>query len=264
MRIAELFDLTGRSALVTGGGRGIGRHVALGLAEAGARVFVASRKRSACEETVKEIERRGGRGLAFEADLSKPEQCERLIAEVLAACGRLHVLVNNAARVWAAPALEHPLEGWDRVFDLNVRGLFLVTQLAARNMAAHGGGSIINVGSISAWRGAPDAEQPVVSYAASKGAVASLTIDLAVKLAPQGVRVNCLAPGPFDTDMMNHIRHDAERMREYLRHVPLGRIGGEDDVKGAAVFLASDASRFVTGQMLVVDGGVSAVYPSRG
>jgi gluconate 5-dehydrogenase len=264
MRVAELYDLSGRSALVTGGGRGIGRHIALGLAEAGARVFVASRKRAACEETVREIERRGGQSTAFEADLSQPEACERLVDGVLAACDRLHVLVNNAARVWAAPALEHPLEGWERVFALNVRAVFLLSQLAARHMAARGGGSIVNVGSISAWRGAPDAEQPVVSYAASKGAVAALTVDLAVKLAPMGVRVNCLAPGPFDTDMMNHIRHDPARMREYLRHVPLGRIGGEDDVKAAAVFLASDASRFVTGQVLVVDGGVSAVYPSRG
>jgi len=264
VQTSRLFDLSGRSALVTGGGRGIGRHIAIGLAEAGAQVFVASRKLGACRAVAAEIERSGGRAAAFEADLSRAEDCERLMASVLASTDRLHVLVNNAARVWAAPTLEYPLEGWDRVFELNVRSLFLLSQLAARHMSERGGGSIVNVGSISAWRGAPDAEQAVVAYNASKGAVASLTIDMAVKLAPRGVRVNCLAPGPFDTDMMNHIRHDPERMREYLRHVPLGRTGGEDDVKGAAVFLASDASRFVTGQTLVVDGGVSAVYPSRG
>ena len=249
---------------MTGGGRGIGRHIAIGLAEAGARVFVASRKLAACRDVAADVESMGGRAVALEADLGRVEDCERLLAEVLSATDRLHVLVNNAARVWAAPTLEYPIEGWDRVFDLNVRGLFLLSQLAARHMAGRGGGSIVNVGSISAWRGAPDAEQPVVAYNASKGAVASLTVDLAVKLAPHGIRVNCLVPGPFDTDMMNHIRHDPQRMREYLEHVPLGRIGGEDDVKGAAVFLASDASRFVTGQTLVVDGGVSAVYPSRG
>ena len=183
---------------------------------------------------------------------------------MLDATPRLDVLVNNAARVWAAPTLDYPLEGWDRVFALNVRGLFLLTQHAARHMAQHGGGSVIQVGSISAFRGAPDAEQAVVAYNASKGAVAALTIDLAVKLAPQGIRVNCLAPGPFDTRMMDHIRNDAERLRSYLSTIPLGRIGQEDDVKAAAVFLASDASRFVTGQTLVVDGGVSALYPSRG
>jgi gluconate 5-dehydrogenase len=264
VRVSELHDLSGRSALVTGGGRGIGRHIAIGLAEAGARVFVASRKLAACSDVAADVESMGGRAVAIEADLARVEDCERLMAEVLSATDRLHVLVNNAARVWAAPTLEYPLEAWDRVFDLNVRGLFWLSQLAARHMAERGGGSIVNVGSISAWRGAPDAEQPVVAYNASKGAVASLTVDMAVKLAPHGIRVNCLVPGPFDTDMMNHIRHDPDRMREYLQHVPLGRIGGEDDVKGAAVFLASDASRFVTGQTLVVDGGVSAVYPSRG
>jgi gluconate 5-dehydrogenase len=264
MHVQELFDLRGRTALVTGGGRGIGRHVALGLAEAGAHVLVAGRRRSALEDALREIERRGGSGAAFEADLAQPEQCERLIADALASAGRLHVLVNNAARVWAAPTLDYPLDGWDRVFALNVRGLWELSRLAARHMAAQGGGSIVQIGSISAWRGAPDEEQPVVAYAASKGAVASLTVDLAVKLAASGVRVNCLAPGPFDTDMMNHLRGDPERLRAYLRHVPLGRLGGEDDVKAAAVFLASDAARFVTGQVLVVDGGVSAVYPSRG
>ena len=264
MRVSQLYDLSGRSALVTGGSRGIGRHMAVGLAEAGARVFLASRKLAACEAVAAEIERGSGRALALEADISKPDECERLMARVLASTERLHVLVNNAARVWAAPTLEYPLEGWDRVFDLNVRGVFRLSQLAARHMCQRGGGSIVNVGSISAWRGAPDAEQAVVAYNASKGAVAALTVDLAVKLAPHGVRVNCLAPGPFDTDMMNHIRNDPERMREYLKHVPLGRTGGEDDVKGVVVFLASDASRFVTGQTLVVDGGVSAVYPSRG
>jgi gluconate 5-dehydrogenase len=264
VRTDQLFDLSGRSALVTGGGRGIGRHLAIGLAEAGARVFLASRKLAACEAVAAEIERSGGRASALEADLSRPAECQRLIASVVASTDRLHVLVNNAARVWAAPTLEYPLEGWDRVFDLNVRGLFLLSQLAARHMRERGGGSIVNVGSISAWRGAPDAEQAVVAYNASKGAVAALTIDMAVKLAPFGIRVNCLAPGPFDTDMMNHLRHDPERMRAYLEHVPLARLGGEDDVKGVAVFLASDASRFVTGQTLVVDGGVSAVYPSRG
>jgi gluconate 5-dehydrogenase len=264
VQVQKLFDLSGRAALVTGGGRGIGRHIAIGLAEAGARVFVASRKRAACEETAAAIRAAGGEAEAFEADLAQPADCERLVADVLARTDRLHVLVNNAARVWAAPTLDYPLDGWDRVFALNVRGLFLLSQLAARHMAGRGGGSIVQVGSVSAWRAATDDEQAVVAYNASKGAVASLTIDLAVKLAPRGIRVNCLVPGPFDTAMMDHIRHDPARMERYLAHVPLGRIGGEDDVKAAAVFLASDASRFVTGQTLVVDGGVSAVYPSRG
>jgi len=264
VHVRSLFDLSGRHALVTGGGRGIGRHVAIGLAEAGARVTVASRKREACEETAAAIRAAGGDAQALEADLAEPDACERLMAEVLAS-GRLDVLVNNAARVWAAPTLDYPLEGWDRVFALNVRAAFRLSQLAARHMVERGGGgSIVQVGSISAWRAGSEDAQPVVAYNASKGALVSLAIDLAVKLAPHQIRVNCLVPGPFDTDMMNHIRHDPERMRQYLAHVPLGRIGGEDDVKAAAVFLASDASRYVTGQTLVVDGGVAAVYPARG
>ncbi|MDJ0866047.1 MAG: glucose 1-dehydrogenase [Myxococcota bacterium] len=255
-RVQELFDLTGRDALVTGGGRGIGRHLVLGLAEAGARVFLASRKRAACEAVAAEVAERGGEAVALEADVSRPDDVERLVDAVLARSERLHVLVNNAARVWAAPTLDYPLEGWDRVFDLNVRGLWLLSQRVARHMAEHGGGSIVHVGSISAWRGAPDEEQPVVAYNASKGAVAALTVDMAAKLAPHGIRVNCLAPGPFDSSMMDPMRNDPQRLAEYLKTVPLGRTGGEDDAKGAIVFLASDASQFVTGATLVVDGGV--------
>src|SRR5262245_48198958 len=135
MRVQDLFSLSGRVALVTGGGRGIGRHVAIGLAEAGARVFVASRKRAACEAVAAVIRTAGGTADALEADVADPAQCEQLIAQVVGAAERLDVLVNNAARVWAAPTLDYPLDGWDRVFALNVRGLFVLTQLAARQMA---------------------------------------------------------------------------------------------------------------------------------
>ena len=161
--------------------------------------------------------------------------------------------------VWAAPTLDYPLDGWDRVFNLNVRALFYLSQQIAKRMAEARGGSIIQIASISAWRGASDAEQPVIAYNASKGAVVSMTTDLAVKLAPHGIRVNALAPGPFYTDMMNHVRHDAERLASYERSIPVGHSGGEDDIKGAVVFLASDAASFVTGQTLAVDGGWTIV-----
>jgi gluconate 5-dehydrogenase len=262
MKVQELLSLDGKTALVTGGGRGIGRHVALGLAEAGADVFVASRKRAACEEAAAEIARATGRrAVALEADVADPDSVEALAERVLSDCERLDILVNNAGTTWAAPTLTYPLEGWDRVFDVNVRGLWLLSQRVARHMAEAGGGSIVHVSSISAFRGAPDDEQPVVAYSASKGAVISLTTDMAVKLAPHRIRVNCIAPGPFDTDMMNHLRDDEERMRAFLRSVPLGYAGAEDDIKGVAVFLASEASRFVTGQTLCVDGGSTCLYP---
>lgn len=260
VQVSQLFDLSGRTALVTGGGRGLGRHMAIGLAEAGADVCVVSRKLDACEATAHEVEKRGVRGRAFEANLSSPEAIDSLVEDA----GDVDILVNNAAMVWAAPTLDYPLSGWDRVFDLNVKGLFYLSQQFGRGMVDRGAGSIIQIASISAWRGATDDEQPVIAYNASKGAVVSLTCDMAVKLAPHGVRVNAIAPGPFLTDMMNHIRDDEQRLAAYESLLPLGRSGREDDIKGVVVFLASEASRFITGQTVVVDGGLMCVGPPQG
>jgi gluconate 5-dehydrogenase len=262
MRTPDLFDLSGRTALVTGGGRGIGRHLAIGLAEAGAHVFLASRRREACEEVAAVIAAGGGRATALAADVSKPEQIDTLVQQVLDQTPRIDVLINNAAMVWAAPLLDYPLEGWDRVFDLNVRGVFYLSQQVARYMKDAGGGSIIHISSISAFRTSGDDTEPVVAYNASKGAVVSLTIDMAVKLAPHGIRVNGIAPGPFLTAMMDHVRHDAAKLEAFNRQIPLRRSGGEDDIKGAVVFLASDAAAFVTGHTLVVDGGMLCASPA--
>jgi gluconate 5-dehydrogenase len=259
VRVQQLFDLTGRTALVTGGGRGIGRHLALGLEEAGTDVFVASRKLANCEETAAAVRALGRRGVAIECDVARPDDVERLVERVLAEVPRLHVLVNNSGVVWGAPTLDYPLEGWDKVFAVNVRGLFLLSQRVARHMRDAGGGSIIQVSSISGTKGDWERDQPAVAYNASKGAVLTLTKDLAVKLAPYGIRVNGIAPGPFLTDMMRHVTVDEETLRRFHERVPLGRSGNEDDLKGAVVFLASDASAFVTGHTLVVDGGMRAL-----
>jgi gluconate 5-dehydrogenase len=259
VRVQQLFDLSGRTALVTGGGRGLGRHLALGLAEAGADVFVASRRLAPCEETAAAVRALGRRGEALACDLSRPEEVEGLAERVLAAAARLDVLVNNAGIVWSAPTLDYPLAGWDKVFAVNVRGLWRLSQLVARHMRDRGGGSIVHVSSISGLGGAFEAEQPVIAYNASKGAVITLTKDMAVKLAPHRIRVNGIAPGPFLTDMMAHLTSDPEKLEAFHRRVPLGRSGGEDDIKGAVVFLASEASAFVTGHTLVVDGGMRAL-----
>jgi gluconate 5-dehydrogenase len=259
VRVQDLFDLRGRAALVTGGGRGIGRHLALGLAEAGADVFVASRKLASCEETAAAVRALGRRGVALGADVSKPDEIERLVEGVLAETERLHVLVNNAGAIWGAPTLDYPLEGWDKVFAVNVRGLWLLSQRVARHMREAGGGAIVHVSSISGLRGDFERDQPAIAYNASKGAVITLTKDMAVKLAPYGIRVNGIAPGPFLTGMMSHISADPEALRNFHERVPLGRSGEEDDIKGAVVFLASEASRFVTGHTLVVDGGMRAL-----
>lgn len=259
MRVQELFDLSGKVALVTGGGRGIGRHLAIGLAEAGADVFLASRKLASCEEVAATIESLGRRAVCVEADVSKQASIEALVDRVLSETPRLDILVNNAGTIWGAPTLDYPVKGWDRVFDLNVRGLWLLSQRVARHMKDAGGGSIIHVSSISGMHGNTEEDMPAIAYNASKGAVITLTKDMAVKLARYGIRVNGIAPGAFLTDMAGH--HDADKqLRERLTaRIPQARWGGEEDAKGAAVFLASEAAAFVTGHTLVVDGGQAAL-----
>ena len=259
MRTPELFDLSGKSALVTGGGRGIGRYLAIGLAEAGARVFIASRKLSNCEEVASLITRETGRPAhALEADLQHRESIEALADQVLAETPRLDILVNNSGVVWGAPTLEYPLEGWDKVFNVNVRGLWVLSQRVARHMRDQGGGSIIHVSSISGYKGDFEEAQPAIAYNASKGAVITLTKDMAVKLAPYGIRVNGIAPGAFLTAMMDHITGEPAKLEQLHARIPMHRSGAEDDIKGAVVFLASDAAAYVTGHTLAVDGGAAA------
>jgi len=263
VEVRELFDLSGRTALVTGGGRGIGRHLALGLAEAGADVLVASRRAAACDEVASAVEALGRRAAARAADLSRPEEVDALADWAIERAGRLHVLVNNAGTIWGAPTLEFPMQAWDRVFGVNVRALWQLSQRVARHMRDAGGGAILNVTSISAQRGSEESAEPAIAYGASKAAVEALTRDMAVKLAPHNVRVNAIAPGPFDTDMMDYVRRDPARLRDFYRQVPLRRAGLEDDIKGVGVFLASDAAAFVTGVTLVVDGGTMACGGAR-
>lgn len=257
---SELFDLSGRGAIVTGASRGIGRWIAQGLAEAGAEVVVVSRNQDDCDRVAAEIgSATGGRALPCACDVADPQQIDALVERATSELGRLDVLVNNAARIWAADTFDYPLKGWDKVFDLNVRGLFYLSQQVAVHMrASGGGGSIVNISSINAQLGAREEHQPIVAYNASKGAVDALTRDLSAKFAPHGIRVNAIAPGSFDTDLASTFKQDPEILAGYLTTIPMGRLGDRDDIKGAAVFLASEASRYVTGQTLIVDGGCAA------
>src|SRR5262245_18172027 len=259
MRVQQLFDLSGRRALVTGGGRGLGRAIALGLAEAGADVFVASRKRENCEAAAREIEALGRRAWPLAVDLGDPGSVEALADRVLAETPRLHVLANNSALAWVAPTLDYPLDAWQRTFDVNVRGTWELTRRIAAHMAERGGGSIIQITSANSYQGDHERRQVIVAYNANKGALRAMIKDLAVKFAPHGIRVNAIAPGAFKTDMMRGVDADPERRAALLARIPQQRIAGDDDIKGAAVFLASDAAAYVTGATLVVDGGMLAL-----
>ncbi len=258
MRVNELFDLSGKTALVTGGGRGIGRMIAQGLAEAGADLIIASRKLENCQQVAREIEKLGRNALALQVDMREEASVRALAERALAETERLEILVNNAGVTWGAPALDYPMEGWDRVFDVNVRGLWILTQAIARHMRDIGGGSILNITSVAAFKGTRDDIMPAIAYNSSKGAVTAMTTDLAIKLAEHKIRVNALAPGPFMTDMLAWVEREPEVFKAYKASIPLQCLGEEDDIKGAAVFLVSRASGFITGQTLGVDGGVLA------
>ena len=257
MKPAELFDLSGRTAIVTGGGSGIGRQMATGLAEAGANIVLCARKPERCEEVAADLERDLGiRAYGLRCDVRDPDAVQAVVDRTRAELGSIDILVNNAGTSWGAAAEDHPLEGWQKVIDVNLTGVFLFAQAAGRVMIEQQGGKIVNIASVAAFGGAPPDLMNAVAYNASKAGVVGFTRDLATKWAQHGINVNAIAPGWFPSDM-NKALLDA-RPDAYLEHIPLRRFGGPDDLKGAAVFLASRASDFVTGQVVVVDGGQTA------
>jgi NAD(P)-dependent dehydrogenase (short-subunit alcohol dehydrogenase family) len=261
MNLMELFSLKGKVALVTGGGRGIGKFIATGLAEAGADLILTSRKMKNLEDTARELEANYKiRALAIACDMNKEDTIDAMLAEAQKKFGHIDILVNNAGATWGAPTLEFPLEKWDQLFNVNVRGVWIVTQKVARMMKNQGGGNIINISSNMAFRGSTEASHPAVAYNSTKAAINVLTMNLAVKLAPYNIRVNAIAPGFFLTDMMAYIAGPGFK-KEYeglLDAIPMHRTGEIDDIKGVAVFLASAASAFMTGHILVADGGMLA------
>jgi NAD(P)-dependent dehydrogenase (short-subunit alcohol dehydrogenase family) len=252
----NLFDLSGKTAIVTGGGKGIGRQMAEGLAEAGANVVLCARKAERCEQAAAELEQVGVRSLGLGCDVRDPGQVQAVVARTVADFGGVDILVNNAGTVWGAPPEDMPLEGWQKVVDVNLTGVFLFSQAAGRSMIERGGGSIVNIASVAGLHGAPPEIVSTVVYHATKGGVIAFTRDLAWKWASHGIRVNAIAPGWFPSDMANFVLEHAGD--ELVRRVPLRRFGGAEDLKGPVVFLASDAAAYVTGHTLVVDGGQSA------
>jgi gluconate 5-dehydrogenase len=255
MHIKELFDLTGRVAIVTGGSTGLGKQMAEALAEAGAKLVLCARNKERCDLAAAELCKNGTEALSLGCDVKKPETIQSVVDETISRFGRIDVLINNAGTSWGAPIEEMKLEQWNKVMDTNMTGAFLFCQAVGKVMVPQQRGKIINIASVAGLRGSPP-EFQAIGYQASKGALITFTKDLACKWAMHNIHVNAIAPGWFPTNMSGAV---IERNQENLRRrIPLNRFGGEHDLKGAALFLASAASDFVTGHTLVVDGGQTA------
>ncbi|MCU0969586.1 MAG: SDR family oxidoreductase [Rubrivivax sp.] len=256
--VHKLFDLTGQTALVTGGSRGLGLQIAEALGEAGAKILLTSRKAADLEEAAADLQAKGIDTRWVAADASRPDEVQRVVGEALQRLGQVDILVNNAGATWGAPAEDHPLEAWDKVMNLNVRSVFLFSQAVGKaTMIPRRRGRIINVASIAGLAGS--LEMKFLAYGTSKGAVVNLTRTLAGEWGPYGITVNALAPGFFPSKMTRATL--AEFGVERLANAaPLRRIGDDDDLKGAALLFASAAGKHITGQVLAVDGGVSAVH----
>lgn len=256
--VTQLFDLTGRTALVTGGSRGLGLQIAQALGEAGAKLMLTARKADELEAAVATLQAQGIDARWIAADCAREDDLHRLGAETLQRLGDIDILVNNAGAAWGAAAEDHPLEAWDKVMNLNVRGYFILSQyLGKHSMIPRRRGSIINVASIAGLGGNPP-DMKTIAYNTSKAAVINFTRALAAEWGRYGIRVNALCPGFFPSKMT---RGTLEAMGEerLAAHAPLRRLGGDEDLKGPALLFASDAGKHITGQWLAVDGGVSAV-----
>ena len=258
MSLKKLFDLSGRVALITGGSRGLGLQVAEALGELGAKPVLTARKQAELDEAVAHLARQKVEAAAFACDLSKTETIDPLVESVLGRFGRIDILVNNAGATWGAPTVDHPLEAWEKVVRLNITAAFLMCQSVGRRaMIPARYGRIVNMASIAGMIGHSDAMIGTIAYNTSKGGLINFTRALAAEWAKHNVTVNAIAPGFFPTKMSKGV------LEKYgdalLERNPMRRVGGPEDLKGVAALLASDASAFITGQTVAVDGGVTAI-----
>ena len=258
MKISDLFSVQGKVAVVTGGSRGIGEMIAAGYLINGAKVYISSRKKDQCDATAKRLsETYGAECISIPANLSELSGIESLVAELTKREDHIDILVNNAGATWGAPAEDYPLEAWDKVMNLNIRGYFLLCQQVGKlSMIPRKGGHIVNIASISGLGGNPPDLQ-MVAYNTSKGAVINFTRTLGAEWGKYNITVNSICPGFFPSRMTQGAL--AEHGEALASHAPLGRLGDDEDLKGLCALYASDAGKHITGQWLAVDGGVSIV-----
>ena len=257
-KIQQLFDLKGRTALVTGGSRGLGLQMAHALGEAGARIMLSSRKAADLEEATADLQAAGIDARWIAADCSREEDIRRLADETLQRMGDIDILVNNAGAAWGALAEDHPVEAWDKVMNLNIRGYFILSQhVAKQSMIARRSGSIVNLASIAGLGGNPP-EMPTIAYNTSKGAVINFTRALGAEWGKYNIRVNAICPGFFPSKMTAATLKSMGE-EKLAAHAPLRRLGDDEDLKGITLLFASDAGKHITGQWLAVDGGVSVI-----
>jgi len=248
------FDLTGRTAVVIGGTSGIGRAIAYGLAQSGANVVCSSRRSEEVDKTAAEMEGLGRSTIRCVSDVSDRESIKGLLDECVQGFGKVDILVNSAGRTKREPTIDQSEEDWDAILETNLNGTLRACQIFGRHMIGNGYGRIINIASLSTFVSLFE----VAAYSASKAAVASLTKSLAIEWAKHGVNVNAIAPGVFRTALNTKLLDETPRGQEFLTRTPMGRFGNVEELAGAAVFLASDAASYVTGEVLVVDGGFLA------
>lgn len=254
--VRELFDLTNRAAIITGGSRGLGFEMAEGLAEAGAAVMLCARREEWLTPALDEFRARGFRAEGLVCDVTNPEQVQSVVDATVSAFGRVDVLINNAGISWGERPESMPYDKFKKVLDTNLSGAFLFAQSAGREMLKHGRGSIINISSTAAFKSAVHGPH-YAGYVSSKAALIGLTHELAASWGPQGIRVNAIAPGFFHSRLADAVIERVEP--EIQQRNPIPRVGNAGELKGVAVFLASDASSYVTGQVIVVDGGAVIV-----
>ena len=259
MSLAKLLDLKGRTALVTGGSRGLGLQIAEVLGELGAKVAISARKPVELEEAKARLEGLGVETLTVVGDMGRLETIPAMIEGIVEVMGPIDILVNNAGTTWGQPTVEHTLDGWNKVMTLNLTAIFVACQEVGRRcMLPRRSGKVVNIASIQGLSGGYPEGMPTIAYNASKGGVVNMTRMLAKEWAPHGINVNAIAPGYFESKMTQHIfetQHD-----QTVNLAPLGRSGGPEDLKGATALLATDAGAFVTGQIVTVDGGLTAVF----